>query len=118
MMTESRDALAMQMHTAVDTLIQRPSIDAYNRMSKMLASMKYSGLSAECLDAATEILNGVCDRYERMQKIGLSDKEAENLCAMVGELDWLLSKIPVNVFKASVAAVHHNFEAMHEEPAC
>jgi hypothetical protein len=114
MMAEGRDALAMQMHAAVETLIQRPSIDSYNRVSKMLATMNYAGLKADCLDMATDTVNAVCDRYERVKAIGLSDKEAEMLRAMAGELDWMIGKIPVNVFKAAAATVNYNFEQMYE----
>jgi hypothetical protein len=115
MMTENRDALALQMHTAVETLIQRPSVDSYNRISKMLATMTYAGMKADCLNMATDTVNAVCDRFDRVQAIGLSDKEAETLRAMAGELDWMIGKIPSNVFKAAAATVNYNFDAMHKE---
>jgi hypothetical protein len=114
MMPESRNALALQLHAAVETLINRPSIDSYNALSKMLATMTDAGITDECLNMATETLNGICDRYERVQRIGLSDKEGENLRAMAGELDWLIGKIPVNVFRASAAMVNRNFDILHE----
>ena len=114
MMRPDRDALAMQMHAAVETLIQRPTIDSYNRVSKMLATMTYAGLEADCLTMATDTVNAVCDRYERVKRIGLSEKEAEMLRTMAGGLDWMIGKIPANVFKASAATVNYNFEVRHE----
>ena len=112
MMTESRDNLAIQMHAAVETLIMAPSIDAYNRVSKMLATLTSAGVKSESLDEAAEAVNAVCDRYERVKLVGVSATEAEVLRMRAGELDRLLASIPVNVFKAAKSVVNANFEAM------
>jgi hypothetical protein len=115
MMPESRSALAMQLHAAVETLIERPSIDACNGVSKKLATLAQAGAKNDSLDIATEIINAVVDRFERVKKIGVSDKEAAMLRLMAGDLDVLLPTIPVNLLKASAAMVNHNFDMMQGE---
>lgn len=117
MMAPSRDNLALQMHAAVETLISAPSIDAFNRVSKMLATLSASGLHIAALDEATEIANSICDRYERIKKIGVSNHEAEILRTRAGQLDVMLATVPVNVFKAARAVVETNFEAMYRDLA-
>lgn len=117
MMAPTRDNLAMHLHAAVETLIAAPSIDAYNRVSKMLATMTQSGVDHIALNVASQTVNSICDRYERIGKIGVSGYEAGVLRDMAGHLDALLARIPVNVFKAAKSTVNTNFEAMYEGKA-
>ena len=112
MMKESRDALAMQLHARVESLILAPSIDSCNEVSKVLATMSYAGLDSVALDAASEAVNAIIDRWERVKRIGVSAQEAEVLRQSAGRLDVLLPKIPVNVLKAARAMVHDNFEKL------
>ena len=77
MMKESRDALAMQLHARVESLILAPSIDSCNEVSKMLATMSHAGLDSAALDAASEAVNAIIDRWERVKRIGVSAQEAE-----------------------------------------
>lgn len=112
MMKESRDALAMHLHARVESLILAPSIDSCNEVSKVLATMSYAGLDSVALDAASEAVNAIIDRWERVKRIGVSAQEAEVLRQSAGRLDVLLPKIPVNVLKAARAMVHDNFEKL------
>ena len=115
MMRESRDSLAMQLHARIESLILAPSIDSCNEVSKVLATMAEAGMKSDSLDAATEAVNSVIDRWERVKRIGVSAQEAETLRQSAGRLDVLLPSIPVNVLKAARAMVSANFERLNME---
>lgn len=114
MMAESRNALAMQLYAAIKTLVDRPDVDACNRVSKILATMSQAGLKSTHLDEASEAMNQIVDRFIRVGKIGVSDSEAETLHRTAGQLDVLLATIPVNVLRASKQMVSANFRKMQE----
>lgn len=115
MMATSRDNLALHLHAAVETLISAPSIDSYNRLSTMLATMTQAGMVSESLNLANACVNSICDRYERVGRIGVSEEEASILREKSGELDRLLARVPANVFQVAKATVHDTFEAMQGE---
>ena len=114
MMAENRNMLAMHLHIAVDTLIAAPSVDAYNRVSKMLATLYKAGCTKPCLTLATHAVNAICDRFERVQKVGVSEDEATVLRHASGELDEELARIPFNKFKAASQTINRNFALLHD----
>jgi hypothetical protein len=105
MVTETHRRLALELRMATETLIERPSVDAYNQLSKMLAALCNAGMQSESLELATSTMNLVCDRYERVGKVGANEAEASSLRQAVAELDAAIPKIPVNKFKGAVANV-------------
>jgi hypothetical protein len=114
MMTSTRNDLAIEMRLAIKGLIGAPSIDSCNQLSLMLAALTQAGSCHPALDAATEAVNSVVDRYERVKKIGVSDKEADILEHAAGGLDALLGTIPINVFRAANGLVKANFKKLYE----
>lgn len=100
MMKNSRDNLALQLHAAVETLIGAPGIDAFNRVSKMVARTESAlGRPDACLNAAKEALYAISERFARVGKVGVSDEEAKRLKTASGDIDKLLPKIPANVMR-------------------
>lgn len=105
MVTETHRRLALELRMAAETLIARPSVDAYNVVSKMLAALNTAGMNCTALDCASTTLSDICDRYERIGKIGLKDSEAQSLRQAMAGIDGQLALIPVNKFAAAVAEV-------------
>lgn len=105
MVAETHRRLALELRMAGETLIASPSVDAFNQLSKMLAALCNAGMTGEAIDLATDTMTDICDRYERMQKIGVSELEAEWLRLAIASIDDRLPMIPVNRFEKAVAEV-------------
>jgi hypothetical protein len=105
MMRCTRNDLALELRLAIELLIAEPSPDAYNQLSKMLLAMGNTGARGESLARANNIMLAICDRFDRVGKVGVSVGEAASLRCAAGGLDEMLSHIPINVFTAAVAVV-------------
>ncbi len=105
MCSETHRRLALELRTSIETLIARPSVDAYNQASKMLAALGRAGLTGVALDMANDTMSGICDRYERVRKVGTSDIEAEQLRQAAGGIDRRLPFIPLNRVKKAIVEV-------------
>lgn len=109
MTSESRDRLALELRMAGESLIARPSIDAYNTASKMLAALNRAGMPATLLDPGTDILNGICDRYEQSGRITVESEEAERLRQALANIDAGLHRVPLQRLARAVAEVEAFF---------
>jgi len=103
--SETYKRLMLELFAACETLINRPSVDAYNTMSKMLAQLARAGVYGEGIDLGTDTLSNVCDRYERVHRIGLTEDEAQDLRESIRSIDRALPKVPVNVLQRAIAEV-------------
>lgn len=103
MMPETRDRLALSMHMAVEALIMAPSVETYNSLSTKLCTLSNVGMNCRGYFVATAAVQDICDRYERIGKVGVSATEAEALRSSVGDLDRMLASIPVNKLVAAEA---------------
>lgn len=112
MVTETHRRLALELRLAVEALIGAPSPETYNTLSKMLAALSSAGLTIPALDDATATLNAVCDRYERVNKVGVSNAEATALRTSIARIDGAMWRIPVNVFAEAVASVEVHCAAL------
>lgn len=108
MMPETRDRLALSLHMAVEALIVAPSIDTYNSLSTKFCTLGNAGVACDSLETAKRALIDVCDRFERVGKVGVNEAEAAALRATVGDLDAMLGTVPANKLVAAeaVTAVH------------
>lgn len=105
MMAETRNSLALELHLATETLIAAPSPDTYNQLSKMLAALRNAGATDACIDQASDAMLVICDRYERVGKVGVADTEAAVLRQAAGGIDHQIGTVPTNKFRQSVADV-------------
>jgi len=105
MVTETRDRLALEIRMAGESLIEHPSIDAYNTLSKMLASLSRAGMAAALLDRGTNIMNTICDRYEQSGHITVESEEAASLRVSIADIDAALHRLPLRRFDQAVAEV-------------
>lgn len=105
MVTETHRRLALELRMAGEALIGSPSVDTFNQLSKFLAALCNAGMAGEAIDLATDTMSDICDRYERAQKIGVSELEAEWLRLAIASIDDRLPLIPVNRFEKAVAEV-------------
>jgi hypothetical protein len=105
MMLETHRRLALELRLAVESLAGAPSPDSYNVLSKMLAALDRAGVRLPQLREATVTMNTICDRYERVGKIGLKAEEVEALRRAVAELEAELPQVRLNVFARAVAEV-------------
>jgi hypothetical protein len=116
MVTETHRRLALELRLAAEALIGAPSPVTYNTLSKMLAALNRAGMVAPALDRATDTLNAVVDRFERVGKVGLKDAEAAALRQAVAGIDGAMVRIPVNKFSEAVAAVEVFCDAIGANP--
>ncbi len=109
MTAESRDRLALELRMAGESLIVQPSINAYNTLSKILASLNRAGLQDSLLDPGTNILNGICDRYEQSSSITVETEEAAQLRQALANIDAGLHRVPLQRLSRAVAEVEAFF---------
>lgn len=112
MTAESRDRLALELRMAGESLIARPSIDAYNTLSKILASLNRAGLQDSLLDPGTNLLNDVCDRFELSGSITVEFEEAEQLRQALANIDAGLHRVPLQRLSRAVAEVEAFFAVL------
>lgn len=103
--TESYKRLALELHMTGETLIERPSPETFNTMSKMFAALSRAGMVGEAIDLATDTMNEVCDRYTRIGKVGLSREEAAQLRLAIANIDDRLPQLPVNRLNRAIVEV-------------
>ena len=96
MMTPTRDKLALKLRLSVEALIAAPSPDTYSAVSKQLATIFRTGAKGAGLDLASLALTTICDRFERVHKVGVSEQEAVQLRDGAAGIDQMLATIPVN----------------------
>ncbi len=109
MVRETHRRLALQLRMAGESLIAAPSIDTYNQLSKMLAAMNRAGMAGIAIDRATTTMNQICDRFERVGRIGVSESESATLRTALADIDTFLPAIPVNKIERAVAEVETFF---------
>lgn len=109
MTTESRDRLALELRMAGESLIAQPSIGAYNTLSKMLAALNRAGLQGQLLDSGSNVMNGICDRFEQSGCITVELEEAELLRQALADIDAGLHRVPLQRFSRAVAEVEAFF---------
>lgn len=105
MLTETRGRLAMEIRMAGETLIARPSVDAYNTLSKMFATLSRAGMSAAVVDPGANVMNGICDRFEQGGGITVESEEAARLRQVIAEIDAALPRLPLQRFDRAVAEI-------------
>lgn len=109
MMTMTRDRLAMEIRMAGESLAALPTIDAYNTLSKMLASLNRAGMRPDLLAPGTALMNRICDRYEQSGAITVEREEAAGLRQVVANIDAALHRLPLQRFNRAVAEVEAFF---------
>jgi len=109
MATESRDRLALELRMAGESLIAQPTIAAYNTLSKILASLNRAGMQDSLLDPGTNLLNGICDRFEQSGAITVECEEAAQLRQALANIDAGLHRVPLQRLALAVAEVEAFF---------
>ncbi|AEK63197.1 hypothetical protein [Collimonas fungivorans] len=105
MMPETRNSLALELHLATEALIAVPSPDTYNQLSMMLAALRRAGAMDVSIDQASDAMLSICDRFDRVGKVGVAESEAAILRQAAGGIDRQIGTVPMNKFKQSVADV-------------
>lgn len=105
MTVETRDRLALQIRMAGESLIGQPSIDSYNTLSKMLASLVRAGMNGHLVEPASVVMNLICDRYEQCRLITVEPEEATRLRQAVADIDAGLHRVPLQRLERAVAEV-------------
>jgi len=115
MVTETRDRLATEIRMAAEVLAARPTVDAYNTMSKMLAALNRAGMRAGLLAPGTALMNRICDRYEQTEAITVECEEASGLRQVAANIDAALHRLPLQRFNRAVAEVEAFFAVVDIE---
>lgn len=113
---ETRDRLALEIRMAGETLINRPSIDAYNTLSKMFASLLRAGMADNLMSPGSKIMGAICDRYEEAGSITIEPEEAASLRQAVADIDAGLHRIPLQRFARAVAEVETFTAVVNSSP--
>lgn len=116
MVTATRDRLALEIRMAGELLSLRPTIDAYNTMSKMLAALSRAGMRQDLLEPGTALMNRICDRYEATGAITVEREEAAGLRQVAANIDAALHRLPLQRFNRAVAEVEAFFAVTDAEP--
>jgi hypothetical protein len=103
MTVETRDRLALQIRMAGESLIGHPSIDSYNTLSKMLASLVRAGMNGHLVEPGSALMNRICDRYEQSRTITVEPEEALRLRQVLADIDAGLHRVPLQRFSRAVA---------------
>lgn len=103
--TDSYKRLALQLHTSCATLIDCPSPESFNQLSKMFAALCNVGMAGEAMDLATDTMSDICDRYEQHLVVTVTECEAEWLQLAVASIDDRLHQVPVNRLAEAVSQV-------------
>lgn len=98
MMSGTRDDLALGLRMSIEAIIAAPSIETYNAVSLQLVTLGRVTGPQQFMEDAKRAMLDVFGRYERVGRIGVSDKEAAILREASGAMDAALAKIPVNKF--------------------
>jgi len=109
MMTMTRDRLALEIRMAGESLAALPTIDAYNTLSKMLASLDRAGMRPDLLEPGTKLMNRICDRFEATGAITVEHEEAAGLRQVAANIDAALHRLPLQRFNRAVAEVEAFF---------
>lgn len=109
MVTATRDRLALEIRMAGELLALRPTVDAYNTLSKMLAALDRAGMRPDLLAPGTALMNTICDRYEQSGAITVEREEAAGLRQVVANIDAALHRVPLQRFNRAVAEVEAFF---------
>lgn len=115
MMKGTHDGLATQLHTAVLTLREAPSVLAWNEVMKKLEAvtiattfMRRKDLCADrdplanALRTMLYALQAAGDRHDRTGVMKLSEAEAASMKMAAAAMDTALAKIPANVYQGAV----------------
>lgn len=105
MMAETRDSLSLELRLAIEVLIAAPSADTYNQLSKMLAALRRAGATDSSIDDASDAMLAICDRFERVGKVGVSENEMTVLRQAADGIDREIGTVPMSKFRQSVADV-------------
>lgn len=109
MVTATRDRLALEIRMAGELLALRPTIEAYNTLSKMLAALDRAGMQKHILAPGTALMNTICDRFEATGAITLEREEAAGLRQVAANIDAALHRLPLQRFNRAVAEVEAFF---------
>jgi hypothetical protein len=131
MMAETHHSLALKLHTAVETLINRPSASAYNEMTKHVAILtdavghmrnsndlsKDRDATANALRTAVLVLDQIWNRWTKTAKVIVMPLDAVSLRNAVGVLDGAIKEIPKNIFDGCVLQVNRDAFYQQQETA-
>lgn len=81
-------------------------------MSAILATLVRCEVVGDAINVATAVLVDICDRYERVGKVGVSAKEVEMLRAASVGMDAKIGAIPLNKFNESKLEVRAYVESV------
>lgn len=81
-------------------------------MSAILATLVRYEVVGDAINVATAVLVDICDRYERVGKVGVSAAEAEKLRATSVGMDVKIGAIPLNKFNESKFEVRAYVESV------
>lgn len=103
--TETFQRLSLQLHTSCATLVASPSPDSFNQLSKMFAALCNAGMAGEAMDVATDTMSAICERFEQVGAVSVTETEAARLYVALESIEDRLHQLPVNRLRKAVAEV-------------
>lgn len=105
MVTATRDKLALELRMAGETVINRPSVDAYNTLSRIFAALERAGMRTDLVGPGSRIMCAICDRYEEKRAITVEREEATALRQAFADIDTGPHHVPLQRLERAVAEV-------------
>lgn len=100
-MRETRDDLALGLRMSIEALITAPTIETYNEVSLRLVTLGRLVGKQSYMEEAKRAMLDVFDRYERVERMGVSGAEAEVLRRTAGDMDAAIAHVSLTAFLAS-----------------
>lgn len=103
MMTETHADLALRTRMSIEALIAAPSVETYNAVSLRLVTLGRVVGAQDFMESAKAAMLSIFARYERVNKMGVSEPEAAQLRDASRLMDAVIALVPVNKFAAAEA---------------
>lgn len=124
--------LAMQLYAAMITLIERPTMEACNRLSHQLCCiaggmchankgapiMHRTDAPSIAIQSAIRAIESIVDRHERIGTLVVSESDAATLRAAAGKLDDAIGATPLTAYRRAereVSELVGSHEARHAD---
>lgn len=103
MCVETHADLALRTRMSIEALIAAPSVETYNAVSLRLVTLGRVVGAQDFMESAKAAMLSIFARYERVNKMGVSELEAAQLRDASRFMDAAIALVPVNKFATAEA---------------
>lgn len=108
MTNDTHQLLASQLRMAGEALINSPSTETYNQMSRAVTALARAGVAGEAMGIGCSTLLGISDRYGENAAITVTKREAELIRMAIASVDEALPSLQVKTLKQAITETDVN----------